>query len=147
MIRLPHPSFVDYGRSRRSPATPSLSLPLFQPANMLTAAARRGIALVPSWVLLGMILLAAVAICLTVNLRATSERSASEAQLNRLSIEIETLRRSNASLQMEIQRMSSDPAIIEFAARTRLGMAKPTDIVVSVPATSGTNLATLSFVR
>ena len=114
---------------------------------MLTAAARRGIALVPSWVLLGMILLAAVAICLTVNLRATSERSASEAQLNRLSIEIETLRRSNASLQMEIQRMSSDPAIIESAARTRLGMAKPTDIVVSVPVTSGTNLATLSFVR
>ena len=147
MIRLPHPSFVDHGRSRRSPATPSLSLPLFQPANMLTSTARRGIGVVPSWVFLGMILLAAVAICLTVNLRATSERSASEAQLNRLSTEIETLRRSNASLQMEIQRMSSDPAIIESAARTRLGMVKPTDIVVPVAATSGTNLATISFVR
>jgi len=48
---------------------------------------------------------------------------------------------------MEIQRMSSDPAIIESAARTRLGMVKPTDIVVPVAATSGTNLATISFVR
>ena len=94
-----------------------------------------------------MIVLAGVAICSTVILRASSERRASEWQLNRVSSEIESLRRSNLSLQTEIQRMNSDPAIIESAARARLGMVRPTDIVVPIIPTSRTNLATLSFVR
>ena len=94
-----------------------------------------------------MIVLAGVAICSTVNFRASSERVASETQFSRLSSEVESLRATNGLLQTEIQRMNSDPAIIESAARARLGMVRPTDIVVPIAPVSGANLATLSFVR
>jgi cell division protein FtsB len=94
-----------------------------------------------------MIILAGAAICLTVNLRASAERGLAEAQLNRLSSDIEALRSSNLLIQTEIQRMKSDPAIIESVARARLGMVRPTDIVVPIAPTSGANLATLSFVH
>ena len=113
----------------------------------LAITARRTLTLVPSWVFLGMVVLAGIAICSTVNFRANSERGASETQLNRLSSEVETLQTTNALLQAEIQRMNSDPAIIESAARARLGMVRPTDIVVPIAPISSANLATLSFVR
>ena len=148
MIRLQNPSLVNNPRGRRAVALhSSASLPLLQPVQLASDAAHKSIRLIPSWVLLGMIVLAGAAICLTVNLRAGAERGSSEAQLNHLSSEIEGLRRLNASLELEIQRMNSDPAIIESAARERLGMVKPTDIVVPIMPARSTNLATLSFVR
>ena len=150
MIRLQNPSLLNNARSQRAVALqpgPWLSLPLSRPANVATNIVRRGMTLVPPWVFLGMIIVGGAAICSTVNLRASAERRASEAQLNRVSSEIETLRRSNALLQTETQRMNSDPAIIESAARARLGMVRPTDVVVPLAPTSGANLATLSFVR
>lgn len=148
MIRLQNPSLINNVLSRRTGTLQtSASLPLLQPVQFASDAARTGIRLIPSWVLLGMIVLAGAAICLTVNLRASGEYAASEAQLNRLSSEIDGLRRLNASLEVEIQRMNSDPAIIESAARERLGMVRPTDIVVPITPTRSTNLATLSFVR
>ena len=148
MIRLQSPSLVNNVQGRRTAALQTATaLPLLQPFHFAGDAVRTGIRLIPSWVLLGMIVLAGAAICLTVNLRASAEQAASEAQLNRLSSEIEGLRRFNASLEVEIQRMNSDPAIIETAARQRLGMVRPTDIVVPIIPARSTNLATLSFVR
>lgn len=148
MIRLQNPSLINNAAGRRSVALASpSSLPLLQSVQLASDAARKTVRVIPSWILLGMIVLAGAAICLTVNLRAGAERRASEAQLNQLSSQVESLRRLNASLEMEIQRMNSDPAIIESAARERLGMVKPTDIVVPITSARGTNIATLSFVR
>lgn len=144
MIRLPN-SFANNGPSKRAIAFQPAQSPLIGRAHVASAA--RAVALVPSWVFLGMIVLAGVAICSTVNLRASSERGASESQLNRLSSEIENLRTTNAVLQAEIQGMNSNAAIIESTARARLGMVRPTDIVVPIAPGSRANLATLSFVR
>jgi cell division protein FtsB len=77
-----------------------------------------------------MILMAGAAICATVTIRARTQFRLSEAQYQRMSSDIETLRRTNIALQVEIHRMTTEPATIESAARARLGMVRPTDIVV-----------------
>jgi cell division protein FtsB len=94
-----------------------------------------------------MILMAGAAICATVTLRARTQFRLSEAQYQRMSSDIETLRRTNIALQVEIHRMTTEPATIESAARARLGMVRPTDIVVPIESHATSNLATLSFVR
>jgi cell division protein FtsB len=113
----------------------------------LVATAQRAVAFMPSWILLPMILMAAIGICATVVLRARTQFSISQAQHSRMSSDIEVLRRSNAALQVEIRRMTTEPATIESTARARLGMVRPTDIIVPVESKTSTNLATLSFVR
>jgi cell division protein FtsB len=109
--------------------------------------ARGAIAFVPSWIYLGMILLAASAICVTVNLRGSAEAKTAARQLQQLTTDIDAMRKSNARLELQVRQISTDPAIIESAARLRLGMVRPTDIVVPIKSQSGNNLATLSFVR
>jgi cell division protein FtsB len=109
--------------------------------------ARGAIAFVPSWIYLGMILLAASAICVTVNLRGSAEAKTAARQLQQLTTDIDAMRKSNARLELQVRQITTDPAIIESAARVRLGMVRPTDIVVPIKSQSGTNLATLSFVR
>src|SRR5207244_13082137 len=88
------------------------------------------LALIPSRVSLGMILLAALGICSTVIHRSRTQLTASGLQYQQMSSEIDFIRRSNASLAAEIGRMASDPTVIESSARARLGMARATDIVV-----------------
>jgi len=62
--------------------------------------------------------------------------------------QVDALRRSNSSLQVEIQRMTSDPGMIESVARERLGMVRPNEIVVPVDSIRpGSNFGTLSFAR
>ncbi len=109
--------------------------------------ARGAIAFVPSWIYLGMILLAASAICVTVNLRGSAEAKSAALQHQQLGTDIDAIRKSNAQLELQVRQITTDPAIIESAARLRLGMVRPTDIVVPIKSQSGTNLATLSFVR
>jgi len=111
------------------------------------ASAQRAVTFVPSWIILAMILMAVTAICATVVMRARAQFHFSQAQHNRMSSEIDVLRRSNAALQVEIRRMTTEPAMIESTARARLGMVRPTDIIVPVESQTSTNLATLSFVR
>lgn len=94
-----------------------------------------------------MILLAGVGVCSTVNLRARTQLQSAATQFSRTFDEIEFMRKSNLALQVEIRRMATEPAMIESAARSRLGMVRPTDIVVPIESQSSTNLATLSFVR
>jgi cell division protein FtsB len=118
--------------------------PVSQP---IAGTARRAIGFVPSWILLAMIVLAGVGICWTVNFRARAQLRSSEAQFEQMSSEIQLIRRSNIALQVETSRISTEPETIESAARSRLGMVRPTDIIVPLKSGSGTNLATLSFVR
>jgi len=104
--------------------------------------------LIPSWIMLSMVLLASLAICSTVITRTRAELKASSLQYGRMAAEIDTMRRSNAALQTEIHRISSDPRMIESAARSRLGMVKPDDIVVPIGSVeSNANSGMLSFVR
>jgi cell division protein FtsB len=121
--------------------------PIRQISLPLASSARRAITFIPSWIFLAMILLAGVGICSTVNLRARSQLHSAEVQFNQMSSEIGLMRRSNLALQLEIRRMTTEPAMIESAARARLGMVRPTDIIVPIESRSRTNLATLSFVR
>jgi cell division protein FtsB len=95
-----------------------------------------------------MILLATLAICSTVIMRTRTEVQASALEFKRLGAEIETTRHVNESLQIEIRRMTSDPNMIETAARARLGMVRPDDVVVPVESVQhSSSLGTLSFVR
>ena len=103
--------------------------------------------LLPSWIYLAMIIIAAAAICVTVNFRGHTQLNAAERQFRQMETEIATLRRGNASLQTEVHRITTEPATIESAARARLGMVRPTDVVVPLQSRSATNLASISFVR
>lgn len=103
--------------------------------------------LLPSWIYLAMIIIATAAICLTVNVRGHAQLSAAERQFHQMEMEIATLSRANASLQSEVLRITTEPATIESAARARLGMVRPTDVVVPLQSRSATNLASISFVR
>lgn len=125
-------------------------LPIVAPrqvAQPIAGAVQRATAFVPSWIFLAMILLAAVGVCSTVNLRARTQLQSAATQFSRTFSEVEFMRKSNLELQVEIRRMTTEPAMIESAARSRLGMVRPTDIVVPIESQSNTNLATLSFVR
>lgn len=114
----------------------------------LVLPAIRWIALLPSWTLLAMILLAATAVCCTVIVKARSEFQSSSIQRDRVVSEIDSLRRTNGSLELEIRRLTNDSNTIELAARERLGMVMPNDIVVPVESIgSASRLRTLSLVR
>lgn len=112
------------------------------------AVARAWLGLVPSWIILGMVLLATLGICSTVIIRTRAQLQLSSQQHEVMASEIGLLRRDNASLQAEIHRMTTDPNMIESAARARLGMVRPNDIVVPVESVHAvSNFGTLSFAR
>jgi cell division protein FtsL len=123
-------------------------LPVRELSHELVPATLSGLRLVPSWIFLAMILLATLGICSTVVVRSRAELRTSSLQLDRMTSEIDAMRRSNASLRVEIRRMTSDPGMIESAARERLGMVRPNDIVVPMESVcSNSNLGAPSFVR
>ncbi len=124
------------------------TLPVREISRELLPAAFDWLRLIPSWVFLAMILIATLGICSTVIVRSRAELKASTLEYGRMSSEIASMRRSNTSLQVEIRRMASDPSTIESAARERLGMVRPNDIVVPVESIGTvSNFGTLSFVR
>jgi cell division protein FtsB len=122
-------------------ATPSL------PLVTIRTLVRNLLASIPSWLILVMIILAVLGTASTVIVRMRSELQFSTQQYQRTASEIETLRRGNASLGMEIRRMTNDPGMIESAARSRLSMVRPNDIVVPTESVESSNLGTLSFAR
>jgi cell division protein FtsB len=114
----------------------------------LLPTALHGLRLIPSWILLAMILVATLGICSTVILRSREELKVSTREYGRIGDEIASIRRSNNALEVQITRITSDPSAIESAARERLGMVKPSDIVVPIESTSPvSNFGTLSLVR
>ena len=125
------------------------AFPVFAAPNLplATVRVRSLLASIPSWLILVMIILAVLGTAATVIVRMRSELQFSTQQYQRTASEIEKLRRGNASLGMEIRRMTNDPSMIESAARSRLGMVRPDDIVVPTEPVESSNLGTLSFVR
>ena len=125
---------------------PALSVREF--SRDLFPAALHGLRLIPSWIFLAMILIATLGICSTVILRSNEELKVSTLEYGRIGTEINSIRRSNNTLQDQISRIASDPASIELAARERLGMVKPSDIIVPIESINPvSNFGAVSFVR
>lgn len=99
----------------------------------------------PSWAVLATVLLATSGICATVIARSRAEFRSSAGQRERLASEIDFVRGANASLQVEIRRLTNDPNTIELAARERLGMVKANDVVVTMDSINSSSM--VSFVR
>ena len=92
---------------------------------------RRG-GVIPSWVVFGMILLATLAVCVTVNMRTHAKVQVAAQQLTVMQTDVEALRNVNQSLKSELERLRTDPRSIELAARARLYMVRSNEFVVPV---------------
>ena len=92
---------------------------------------RRG-GLIPAWVIFGMIILGTFAICVGVTMRTRTKMSLASDQFVRMQTDVEGLRNTNQSLRLEIEKLRNDPRAIEVAARSRLNMVRPNEIVVPV---------------
>jgi cell division protein FtsB len=124
------------------------TLPVRELSRELFPATLGWLRLIPSWIFLAMILVATLGICSTVIVRSRAELKTSTLDYGRLTAEIAFIRKSNNSLKVEIRRIATDPFTIESAARERLGMVRPTDVVVPIASVDTTsNFARLSFVR
>ena len=133
-------------RPTRGPLAQSISpFQKAEAARALVIPAISGLRLIPSWAIFATVLLAASAICATVMLRSRAEFRSSSGQYDRLGSEIDFVRSANASLQVEIHRLTNDPSTIELAARERLGMVKANDVVVTMESINSSGM--VSFVR
>lgn len=92
---------------------------------------RRG-GLIPAWVIFGMIILGTFAICVAVTMRTRTRMSLASDQYVRMQADVDGLRNANQSLRLEIEKLRTDPRTIEVAARSRLNMVRPNEIVVPV---------------
>ena len=92
---------------------------------------RRG-GIIPSWVVFTMILLATLAVCVTVNMRTRARFHLAAQQHSVMQSDVETLRSINQSLKTEVERLRNDPRAIESAARARLNMVRNNEYVVPV---------------
>ena len=96
-----------------------------------TEVRRRG-GIIPSWVVFGMILLATLAVCVTVNMRTRTKVQVAAQQLTVMQTDVESLRTVNQSLKAELERLRTDPRTIELEARARLNMVRSNEFVVPV---------------
>lgn len=137
MSRVAHSYWVDDRiRSQRvlprnAPALPTVRELSIEIIGTRAEVRRRG-GIIPSWVILGMIMLATLSVCVTVTLRTHGEMRSASSDFTRMQQDVEALRRGNATLQNEIRRLSDDPKAIESAARSQLNMARANEIIISV---------------
>ncbi|HEX6719066.1 MAG TPA: septum formation initiator family protein [Pyrinomonadaceae bacterium] len=96
-----------------------------------TEVRRRG-GIIPSWVVFGMILLATLAVCVTVNMRTRAKVQVAAQQLTVMQTDVEALRNVNQSLKQELERLRTDPRTIEVEARARLNMVRSNEFIVPV---------------
>jgi len=96
-----------------------------------TEVRRRG-GIIPSWVVFGMILLATLAVCVTVNMRTRARVQVAAQQLTAMQTDVEVLRNVNQSLKTDLERLRTDPRTIEMAARAKLNMVRSNEFVVPV---------------
>ena len=96
-----------------------------------TEVRRRG-GIIPSWVVFGMILLATLAVCVTVNMRTRAKVQVAAQQLTAMQTDVEALRNVNQSLKTEVERLRTDPRTIETAARASLNMVRSNEFVIPV---------------
>jgi len=127
------------------------AMPAARPAGSardLVATATTALQFIPTWVVLAMVIVAGTAVCCTVIIRSQAEFRTSASQHQDIISQIDSLREANRTLRVEINHLTTDSNAIELAARQRLGMVRPNDVVVPIESiSSSTSLGTLSFVR
>ena len=116
---------------RTTPTLPSVQQISIDILGTRTEVRRRG-GIIPSWVVFGMILLATLAVCVTVNMRTHAKVQVASQQLTAMQTDVEALRNVNQSLKAEVQKLRTDPRTIELAARARLNMVRSNEYVVPV---------------
>ncbi|HEV3468333.1 MAG TPA: septum formation initiator family protein [Pyrinomonadaceae bacterium] len=94
------------------------------------ATARRRDLSLPSWVVFCMIMLATFAVCVTVTMRTHAGMRSAAEEYGEVSAGVEQIRAVNDSLRREVERMRHDPRAIEAAARERMNMVRPNEVVV-----------------
>ncbi len=103
---------------------------------------------VPFWTIFATVTLATSAVCGTVILNAHNQLKVASRTYEQMAIQTTSLHQDNQRLEMEVRRITSDTVVIESAARERLGMVRPTDVVVPIESrTSSSTFGTVSFVR
>ena len=103
---------------------------------------------VPFWAIFATVMLAATAVCATVILSAHNQLRIASVEYQGMAAQITSLHQANQRLDVEVRRITSDTSAIEVAARERLGMVRPTDVVVPIePQNNTSTLGTVSFVR
>lgn len=118
--------------ARTIPAFPRMPEVPLQLASEAVAAVRRHAGFVPPWVVFGMILLATLAVCATATMRTRTELETSATQYRQMAADIAGLQKANAALRLEVAGLQNDRNTIEAAARSRLNMVMPNEIVVSL---------------
>ena len=94
-----------------------------------TEVRRRG-GIIPSWVIFGMILLATIAVCATVNMRTHAKVQLASQQFAVIQSDVDSLRNNNQVLRTEVEKLRSNPRTIEAAARARLNMVRSNEYIV-----------------
>lgn len=130
-----NPYWTDTRLDAQRPAARAFTLP--SPTQELgveavvprVAVRRRDLAL-PSWVVFCMIMLATFAVCVTVTMRTHAEMRASAHEFDQLNAEVGAIRGTNETLRREVERLRHDPRAIEAAARERMNMVRPNEVVV-----------------
>ena len=103
---------------------------------------------VPFWAIFATVMLAATAVCATVILSSQNQLRVASNEYQRMTAQITSLRQANQRLEGDVRRITSDTSAIEVAARERLGMVRPTDVVVPIESQISTfSAGTVSFVR
>ena len=103
---------------------------------------------VPFWAIFATVMLAATAVCATVIFSAHNQFKVASSEYQQMAAQITSLQQANRRLDTEVGRITSDTGAIEVAARERLGMVRPTDVVVPIePKTNSSSFGTVSFVR
>ena len=85
---------------------------------------------VHSWVFFCTIMLATFAVCVTVTMRADAAMHGAARKYEQMSTDVGQIRDTNEALKREVERLRSDPRAIETAARARLNMLHPNEVVV-----------------
>jgi len=130
-----NPLWTDARLATQRPAVRAFTLPSpaleagGEVASTRAAARGRGLS-VPSWVFFCTIMLATFAVCVTVTMRADAAMRGAALKYEQMSTDVEKVRDTNESLRREVERLRKDPRTIEAAARTRLNMVHPNEVVV-----------------
>ncbi len=93
---------------------------------------RRG-GIIPSWAIFVTIMLATFALCMSVTMRTHAEMRSAEQKFLQMNTEVQALSNTNDSLKQEMRLLQERKSYaIEDAARVRLNMIRPNEIVVPV---------------
>lgn len=130
-----NPFWTDARLATQRPSVRALSLPspMLEASGEVAgtrAVARRRDFSVPSWVFFCTIMLATFAVCVTVTMRADAAMRGAAQKYEQVNTDVEKIRDTNAALKRQVERLREDPRTIEAAARTRLNMVHPNEVVV-----------------